>query len=273
MSSHQGFNFRTIATTAGDGGRFDSSAANGTDAANRIAAFTNDLATFARVDIDNSGNPVTLDLTAAAGIENRKYTGVELAKFMQDQLNVKFGDERFFDISSSATLRQFQLNYTPSGGAATGFQAIDLTANANLNTAAKQSSATVATMVASMQAQINASAIGADKITVGYDYAQREFKFTPASSGDVIAIKAGAAGSNALFGLTTTEATIDSNGFYGQTVTPNGALQRIDAEQRYGIKVEYDGAAEKFSFSSATTGDTSETVSYTHLTLPTKRIV
>ena len=130
--------------------------------------------------------------------------GVELAKFMQDQLNVKFGDERYFDISSSATLRQFQINYTPSGGAATGFKAIDLTANANLNSAAKQSSATVSTMVAAMQAQINASAIGANKITVGYDYAQREFKFTPANSGDVIAIKAGAAGSNALFGLTTT---------------------------------------------------------------------
>ena len=258
MSSDQGFNFVTLATTAGDGGRFDTAAGGGADATNRIAAFTNNLATFARIDIDNTGNPVTLDLTAAAGMENRKYTGVELAKFMQDQLNVKFGDERYFDISSSATLRQFQINYTPSGGAATGFKAIDLTANANLNSAAKQSSATVSTMVAAMQAQINASAIGANKITVGYDYAQREFKFTPANSGDVIAIKAGAAGSNALFGLTTTEAIIDPDGFYGQTVTPNGALQRIASEQRYGIKVEYDGAAEKFSFSSGTTGDTSE---------------
>jgi len=258
MSSDQGFNFRTIATTSGDGGRFDSGAGNGSDSVNRIAAFTNNLATFARVDVDNTGNPVTLDMTAAAGMENRKYTGVELAKFMQDQLNVKFGDERYFDISSSATLRQFQINYTPATGTAVAFQAIDLTANANLNSAAKQSQATVATMVAAMQAQINASGITAGDITVGYDYAQREFKFTGKNSGDVIAIKAGAAGSNALFGLTTTEATVDSDGFYGQTVTPNGALQRIPTEQRYGIKVEYDGAAEKFSFSSGTTGDTSE---------------
>ena len=258
MSSDQGFNFRTIATTSGDGGRFDSGAGGGSDSVNRIAAFTNNLATFARVDVDNTGNPVTLDMTAAAGMENRKYTGVELAKFMQDQLNVKFGDERYFDISSSATLRQFQINYTPATGTAVAFQAIDLTANANLNSAAKQSQATVATMVAAMQAQINASGITAGDITVGYDYAQREFKFTGKNSGDVIAIKAGAAGSNALFGLTTTEATVDSDGFYGQTVTPNGALQRIPTEQRYGIKVEYDGAAEKFSFSSGTTGDTSE---------------
>ncbi len=259
MSSDQGFNFVTLATTTGDGGRFDTGAGAGTDAANRIAAFTpTKLATFARVDVDNSGNPVMLEMTAAAGMENRKYTGVELAKFMQDQLNVKFGDERYFDISSSATLRQFQINYTPSGAAATGFQAIDLTANANLNTTAKQTQATVATMVASMQAQIDASAIVAGKITVGYDYAERQFKFTPDDSGDVIALKAGAAGSNALFGLTTTEATIDSDGFYGQTVTPNGELQRIVSEQRYGIKVAYDGAAEKFSFSSGTTGDVSE---------------
>ena len=259
MSSDQGFNFVTLATTTGDGGRFDTAAATGTDAANRIAAFTpTKLATFARIDVDNSGNPVMLEMTAAAGMENRKYTGVELAKFMQDQLNVKFGDERYFDISSSATLRQFQINYTPSGAAATGFQAIDLTANANLNTTAKQTQATVATMVASMQAQIDASSIVAGKITVGYDYAERQFKFTPDNTGDVIALKAGATGSNALFGLTTTEATIDSDGFYGQTVTPNGELQRIVSEQRYGIKVAYDGAAEKFSFSSGSTGDVSE---------------
>ena len=38
MSSDQGFNFVTLAKTAGDGGRFDS-AAGGTDAANRIAVF------------------------------------------------------------------------------------------------------------------------------------------------------------------------------------------------------------------------------------------
>ena len=56
MSSDQGFNFVTLATTAGDGGRFDTAAAAGTDAANRIAAFQNNLATFARVDIDNTGN-------------------------------------------------------------------------------------------------------------------------------------------------------------------------------------------------------------------------
>ena len=108
-------------------------------------------------------------------MEDRKYTGVELAKFMQDQLNVKFGDERYFDISSSATLRQFQINYTPSGGAATGFKAIDLTANANLNSAAKQSSATVSTMVAAMQAQINASAIGANKDHRGLRLCRKSF--------------------------------------------------------------------------------------------------
>ena len=163
----------------------------------------------------------------------------------------KIRDERYFDISSSATLRQFQINYTPSGGAATGFKAIDLTANANLNSAAKQSSATVATMVAAMQAQINASAIGANKITVGYDYAQREFKFTPANSGDVIAIKAGAAGSNALFGLTTTEAIIDPDGFYGQTVTPNGALQRIASEQDTALKSNMTARQKSFRFHQA----------------------
>ena len=51
---------------------------------------------------------------------------------------------------------------------------------------------------------------------------------------------------------------VDSNGSYGQTVTPNGELQRVANEQRYGIKVSYDGAKQTFSFSSGSTGDTSQ---------------
>ena len=35
-------------------------------------------------------------------------------------------------------------------------------------------------------------------------------------------------------------------------------LQRVANEQRYGINVEYDGARQTFSFSSGTTGDTSQ---------------
>ena len=51
-------------------------------------------------------------------------------------------------------------------------------------------------------------------------------------------------------------------GSYGQTVAPNGELQRVSNEQRYGIKVSYDGAKQTFSFSSGTTGDTSQVMNF-----------
>ena len=162
-----------------------------------------------------------------------KVYGGRAAKFMQDQLNVKFGDEllRHLQQCHPKTVPDQLYAFRRSSYR---FKAIDLTANANPNSAAKQSSATVSTMVAAMQAQIDVI-IGANKITVGYDYAQREFKFTPANSGDVIATKAGVAGSNARLGSRRPKPH-RLDGFYGQTVTPNGALQRLllsnDTESR-----------------------------------------
>ena len=80
------------------------------------------MANIATVDIDDTGNPVTLDLSALA-LQDREYTGVELAAFMQTQLNSKFGDDRFFDISAPAN-REFVLNHTQ--GAVQTVVAIDL---------------------------------------------------------------------------------------------------------------------------------------------------
>jgi flagellar hook-basal body protein len=67
-----------------------------------------------------------------------------------------------------------------------------------------------------------------------------------------------AGSTNNLFGAAPTAVAIDAQGFYGQTVTPNGELQRVANEQRYGMKVAYDGAKQTFSFSSGSTGDLSE---------------
>ena len=74
-----------------------------------------------------------------------------------------------------------------------------------------------------------------------------------------------ASGSNALFGLGVTPLTVDSTSYtYGSsngqqtTVTPNGALIRPTTQQRFGISVVYDGAQEKFSIQSGSTGDQSE---------------
>ena len=225
LTADQGFNFNSSAFTA------------------------ENLANFMAVDVDNSGNPVTIDLSDLKA-QNRSVTGVELASIMQNQLNVKFGDERYFDLTTASN-RTFNLNFT-SGGATT-VAAIDL--GTTFNTGASQITATTKQIVDDVQARVN-TVLGANKVTVSYDTAQRSFKFLPVSSADTMTVDA--ASTNNLFGAAPTAVAIDAQGFYGQTVTPNGDLQRVANEQRYGIKVAYDGAKQTFSFSSGSTGDVSE---------------
>jgi flagellar hook-basal body protein len=225
LTADQGFNFSTSAFT------------------------TQNLANFMAVDVDNSGNPVTIDLSDLKA-ENRSVTGVELASIMQNQLNVKFGDERYFDLTTASN-RTFNLNFTTGGS--TTVAAIDL--GTTFNTAAKQITATTNEIVVAVQTRVNA-VLGNNKVAVSYDTAQRSFKFLPVSSSDTMTVSAGS--TNNLFGAAPTAVAIDAQGFYGQTVTPNGELQRVANEQRYGIKVAYDGAKQTFSFSSGSTGDLSE---------------
>ena len=215
---------------------------------------TAQLKNFLTVDVDNSGNPVTVDLSSLAE-NDRKYTGVELATFIQNQLNVKFGDERYFDLTTASS-NTFKVNFT-SGGATS---VVDIDLSTTFNTDALKLTATTDQVVAAIQAKLDtatgAGGLGAGKVTVSYDYAAREFLFKPASSSDTVALSSAA--TNNLFKTTPTLAPVDATGSYGQTVTPNGALQRVANEQRYGINVEYDGARQTFSFSSGTTGDTSQ---------------
>ena len=233
--------------TADQGYNFNAAVAGG--------AFTAaQLKNFMTVDVDNSGNPATVDLSALAS-NNVNYTGVEIASIIQNQLNSKFGDERFYDLST-ASARTFKVNFTSGGN--TTVAAIDL--GTTFTTDAAKLSATTDQVVAAIQAKLDsatdAGGLGADKVTVSYDYASREFLFKPSSSADSVALSSAA--TNNLFKTSPTLATVDSNGSYGQTVTPNGDLQRVANEQRYGIQVAYDGAKQTFSFSSGTTGDTSQ---------------
>ena len=229
LTADQGFNFNSAVS----GGAFT----------------TAQLKNFMTVDVDNSGNPATVDLSALAD-ENRNYTGVELATIIQNQLNVKFGDERYFDLTT-ASARTFKVNLT-SGGTTT-VSSIDL--STAFTTDAERLTATADQVVAAIQSQLDTD-LGAGEVTASYDFATREFLFQPSSSSDTVALSSDA--TNNLFKTSPTLVPVDSLGSYGQTVAPNGELQRVSNEQRYGIKVSYDGAKQTFSFSSGTTGDTSQ---------------
>ena len=229
LTADQGFNFSTGVT----GGTFTAA----------------QLKNFMTVDVDNSGSPAVVDLSALAD-NNKKYTGVELAEIIQNQLNVKFGDERYFDLTTDSA-RTFKVNFTTGG--ATTVAAVDL--STSFTTDAVRLTATTEQVVDALQTQLDAT-LGGGEVTPSYDYATREFLFNAASSSDTVTLSSDA--TNNLFKTTPTVVAVDSNGSYGQTVTPNGELQRVANEQRYGIKVSYDGAKQTFSFSSGTTGDTSQ---------------
>ena len=212
-----------------------------------------ELAKFFKVDVDNSGNPVTVDLTGLKA--SGTLTGVEIADYMEDQLNRKFGDERYFDFSLPSN-QTFKV--TVNGDAAI---AVDLD-----DAFTDMTAVTVDEAVNEIQAQADAKVGGVNNrtVTIGYDYALRSFTFIPTDITETASIKADSA--NALFGLGSTSVEIDvSNGTYGAsngslntTVVPNGAEIRASAQQRFGISVFYDGAQEKFSIRSGSTGDQSE---------------
>ena len=216
------------------------------------AAFTTaQLQNFMEVDIDNSGLPARVDLSglSTAG----KVTGVQVADFIQDQLNSKFGDERYFDISTASNQTFVVTDGTN-------------TANVNLSDATIASGSntqvTIDEMVAGIQADVDA--VSAGFVTVSYDYANRCFKFVPSDATRTVQLST-ASGSNALFGLGVTAVSLDSTDYtYGDsngqktTVLPNGSMIRAASQQRYGITVSYDGAQETFSIRSGSTGDQSE---------------
>jgi len=229
LSADQGFNFKSW------------------DAIDSAA----DLSQFMTIDIDNSGSPVTVNLSGL--YEQGLVTGARLADFIQDQLNDKFGDERYFDLTASSNR---SVKVTVQNKSVTLDASIDPTkpkVNGNGQPFADLTRVTIDDVVASLQAQVTEAEIG---LTVGYDTALRSFTFVPNNTSDNVTIES--AVQNTLFGTNSSVQSVGPDGTWGAVVTPNGDLRRPAIEQRYGITVAYDGAQETFSFSSGTTGDRSE---------------
>ena len=211
------------------------------------------LRNFMEVDIDNSGLAARVDLSGLAG--QGKVTGVQIADFIQDQLNTKFGDERYFDISTASN-RTFRVS--------DGTNTANIDLSGLTRASGSDTQVTIDEMVTAIQADVNAVSSGF--VAVSYDYANRMFKFVPSNATRTVTLST-ASGSNALFGLGVTPVTLnttdytytDSNG-QPTTVLPNGSMIRAESQQRYGITVSYDGAQEVFSIRSGSTGDESEIV-------------
>ena len=120
-------------------------------------------------------------------------------------------------------------------------------------------------VVAAMQVRIDrAVATGATPdvtIKVSYDPVTAGFKFVPSDGITALTLRGGTTTStpNDLLGLGITNTTLTADGSYvtNDSIKPNGNLIRAAADQRYGVKVDFDSVTQKFTVSSGKTGDSS----------------
>jgi len=120
-------------------------------------------------------------------------------------------------------------------------------------------------LVAAMQARVDrAVATGATPevgIKVSFDPVTAGFKLVPSDGITALTLRGGTTTSttNDLLGLGITNTTLATDGSYvtSDTIKPNGNLIRAAADQRYGVKVDFDSVTQKFTVSSGKTGDSS----------------
>ncbi len=228
---------------------------------------TTDLQTMFKVDIDGSGNPVTADLSYLTAADS-KINGAEMAAEVTNQLNKKFGDESYFDLTDINN-QKFQVTSSrlnTTGGTTAAPTVVEHPMSINLvpgtlGLSSNPKQVTTEQMVSAIQAQLDALGQNADgtpnTIKVSYDYSTSSFKFmdgvqTIKLSTPTTVLK------NDLFQLTPTPTVLDNTtGHYDAKVIPNGLAIRLPSEQRYGMQMNYDSVNKVFTLQSGTTGDKS----------------
>ncbi len=222
---------------------------------NTTLAAADALKTLFTIDVDGSGNPVTLDLSHLKTV-NTALTGSQIAAEATAVLNRKFGDEAYFDFSAAGA-NVFNISSSRVAGTVTTPIPVTLTASTN-GIITDLTKVTITQAVAAMQAQINNSSLNVTSgsstgnVTVSYDYSTQSFKFVDGTN--TISLKSGAT-KNEVLGLSTTAVTVDDTGHYPGKVIPNGTALRPASEQRFGMKISFDSVNKVFKFESGKTGD------------------
>jgi len=246
---------------------------NGVNFKNKAGVTAADLSKLFQIDIDGSGNPVTIDMSYLASLD-KTVTGADIAAQVTAQMNKKFGDEAYFDLSdtSNAKFNVIDTRLSTTSKSDTGNDivtdhpiAIDLTQMAGYGATTgspmvNPKQITTEQVVAEIQKQLDAaekvrtpSSTGSP-IKVSYDYGTSSFKFIDSS----FVIKLGTdQPKNDVFNLSQTAVTLNADGETGTKIIPNGEAIRLPKEQRYGMSMSYDSVNKVFSVKSGTTGDSS----------------
>ena len=247
-----------------------------------------------QIDVDGSGNPISVDLSHLANMST-PITGNAIAAEVTNYLNRRFGDENNFDFSATSsklftiTDSAFTTADAAGGDPKVNDYKIDMTtALAALTnsdgSAASADKVSVEQAVLAMQASIDAAANGTLKyvppktsaitgittpatgIKVSYDYSTQGFKFVDGIN--TITLKAPGdptlavpVGKNDLLGLSESITSLDESGGYATKVIPNAVKPiRSPSEQRYGMAMTFDSVNKVFSLQSGSTGDKSSIV-------------
>jgi flagellar hook-basal body protein len=231
---------------------------------NTTLTATDALKNLFTIDVDGTGNPISLDLSHLRTL-NASLSGSQIAAEATAVLNRKFGDEAYFDFSAAGA-NNFKISTTRVASTVTTPVPIAITLSAPVVPPITDlSRVTVSQAVAAIQAQIDARTTDLNvsstaKVTVSYDYSTQGFKFTDGTN--VISLKSGtnttgAEVKNEVLNLTPAIVTVNENGYYPGKVIPNGSVIRAASEQRYGMKVTFDSVNKVFKFQSGKTGDSS----------------
>ena len=241
------------------------------------------------IDVDNSGNPVTLDMSELR-FEPQAMTGASIAAAITSRLNESFGDGKYWDFSSAAS-QSFDIQLTDPSGIVGQTKHIDISLSAAFpvfHPAIPESTTGGVTtpavpsywengdgrmMTTDMVTYLMQEAVdaeyppvgGSSQIYVGYDAVARSFTF---DAGDqTVALRGKTVGTpavtttNPVMGLgidyIQTHADKTYTALSGVPVTANGALVRPKEDQRYGLLCTFDSANKLFRFESGSTGDTS----------------
>ena len=214
------------------------------------------------VDVDNSGSPVTVDLSYLAN-QTKPLNGNQLAAEMTNYLSRAFGDEAYFDLSTPAnrefTVRTSRVTSTTNGVVSPTPITVSLTpadfgvTSGTFDWTKLRTSQVSAAIQAAMNRNTALQAGGSNTTQVAYDYNLRTFKFTDGTFS--VSLAQGPSGRNDVMGLDNNPVPMNDDGSNSLQIIPNGNLIRPLAEQRYGVKVTYDAGTKTFAVKSGTTGD------------------
>jgi len=210
-----------------------------------------ELKNLFKINVDNSIDSVSVGLdhllenmAKLPATVSKKLSGAQVAAELTNVIQRAYGDEKPFNFSTVGT-PTFKLTLAKSNGTTLSPLPIDLSAAGNM----RQED-----LVRTVQHQIDDSGQYSGLITVSYDSQNQKLVFSPKDNAKLTITS-----SQTAIGLPDplVQGVNDQSVGLAMSPTVSTGAYRPSNDQRYGMKVEYDGVKQTFVFKSGSTGDSS----------------